>query len=99
MAWKKSGGLIGGQLNRMGLGPAVLAGTVCQHAETLYPNLFKATSLVDGVLRISLPIENQMQFRNIEGKLLADLKEFAVPRNLPIPTRVRLTITRESASI
>lgn len=99
MTWKKGESLIGKQLQRHGLARAVTAGMVCQEAERLYPGLFKATSLVGETLKVTLPPENQIQFRLIEGKLLAELKAFAEARNLPIPTRTRLTVTRDSATL
>ncbi len=96
MPWKKSDSLISNQLLRHGLGPTVIAFTLCQEAERLYPGLLKATSFVDGTLRVSVLRENQMAFRIIEGKLLAEMKVFATEKKLPVPARIRLTITRES---
>jgi hypothetical protein len=95
MGWKKTDALFNTQANRQGLGKALNAGMVCQEAERLYPQLFKATSLVGNTIRISVLVENQMSFRLIEGKLLIELKAFAEPRTLPVPTRCQLTITQE----
>ncbi|HSI20325.1 MAG TPA: hypothetical protein VLA04_01260 [Verrucomicrobiae bacterium] len=99
MSWKKTNNLIGNSLARHGLSAAVLAGTVCQEAERLYPGMFRASSLVNGTLNIHLPLENQMKFRHIEGKLLQDLKIFTTGKNLPVPTRIRLTISPSSATV
>lgn len=99
MAWKKSESLIGKQLHRHGLHRAVQAGLVCQEAERLYPNLFRATSVVNGSLRVTVPLEKQVAFRLIEGKLLQELQGFATARGLPVPTRVRLTVTRSSGIV
>jgi hypothetical protein len=94
MSWKKSTNLIGSSLNRHGLGKAIEAGMVCQHAESLYPKMFRATSLVNGVLRVTVPLRNQAEFRLIEGKLLQQLRAFTTEKNLPIPSSTRLTIVR-----
>jgi hypothetical protein len=99
MAWKKSDSLIGGQLRRHGLSRAVTAGIVCQEAERLYPNLFKATSLVGETLKVTILPKNQIPFRLIEGKLLAELQAFAEFRSLPFPTKTRLTVTRNSDTL
>jgi hypothetical protein len=99
MPWNRSDNLISSSLRRHGLDGAIAAGTVCLEAERLYPGLFKATSLVDGVLRITVTMENQIQLRAIEGKLLEELKAFASSRSLPIPTRIRLTVSRSSATL
>lgn len=96
MSWKKSDSLFGRQLRQHGLGKAVVAGMVCQEAERLYPGLFRATALVNGALRVTVTPENQIPFRLIEGKLLEELKAYTTPRQLPIPTRIRLTVQASS---
>lgn len=96
MPWKKTDSIVSGNMQRQGLHKAIAAGTVCQEAEKLYPGLFKATAVVNDTLRITVAPEKQIDFRLIEGKLLEEIQAFATPRNLPVPTRIRLTIRADS---
>jgi hypothetical protein len=99
MTWKKGSGLIGGSLSRHGLSQAIAAGLVCQEAERLHPKMFRATSLVNGVLRVTVPLRNQAELRLIEGKLLRDVAVYATQQNLPVPTSIRLTVVRDLATL
>jgi hypothetical protein len=96
MAWKRLEDLMPRQMRQHGLANALSAGRVCQEAERLYPGLFHATALVHGTLCLAIAPEKQVDVRLIEGKLLKELAAFATDHHLPIPTRIRLTISRPS---
>jgi hypothetical protein len=96
MSWKKSDSIVSKRFTQRGLGGAIMAGLVCQEANRLYPNLFKAVSLKNGVLHLEISKSEQLNLKLIEGKLLAELNEYAKARNLPVPTRIRLTFLAQS---
>lgn len=93
MSWKSTKTILGAENNRRGLQPSIMAGLVCNEAEKRYPSLFRAISLRRGVLHLEISKKNQLELRLIEGKLLEELGVFAKERNLPLPTRIRLTFT------
>ena len=95
MAWKRSDGLSGNRFRHHGLDKALAAGRVCHQAEQLYPNLFRAVSLANGVLHLEITKRNQLPLKMIEGKLLEDLQAFSTDQKLPTATRIRLTFQEE----
>lgn len=99
MTWKKPDSLVGASLARHNLTAAVQAGLVCQEAERRYPGLFRAISIVRGSLHIHTTPEQVIPFRLIEGKLLTELATYAKSNHLPIPTKIRLTISSESGTV
>lgn len=99
MPWKKSDDIVTKRFTQHGLGPALAAGQVCQQAEKLYPELFQAVSLKNGILHLRVRKADQLGLKLIEGTLLADLQAFASERNLPSPRRLRLTFQDDSGSI
>jgi hypothetical protein len=96
MTWKKSDSLIARQLNHHGLADAVAASAVCREAERLYPGLFKAISLKNGILHLETDYAQQLEIKLIEGKLLDDLNRFADIKNLPPTSRIRLTFSEDA---
>jgi len=96
MSWQKGEGIVGRQLRHHGLSGAIAAGQICQKAESLYPEMFKALSCREGVLKLEVPREKLVALRLVEGKLLKDLQAFALEAHLPSPARIQLTFPRFS---
>lgn len=84
---------------RRGVGGAVAAGLVCHEAEKRYPDLFRAVSLKSGILHLEIFKKNLLQFKLIEGSLLRELQDFSTKRELPVPSRYRLTEPRDSDNL
>ena len=91
--WQKSTSILKKRFNQHGLTDMLEAVSVCQQAELLYPDLFKAVSVRKGTLHIALQKSKTMPFKMIEGKLLLDLNIFAKAKNLPPVEKVRLTFS------
>lgn len=92
MAWKSASSLGTSQHTRRGLQASLVAGQLCIHAEKLYPDLFHAISVRNEVMHLETPAQQVMKFKLIEGKLLKELQAYAQGKNLPVVTRIRLTI-------
>ena len=90
MSWKRLDNLAGIQHRRRGLSPALEAGTVCKRAETLYPDLFEAVSYRTHVLHLRVKTERLMEFKLIEGELIATLNREKITIQ-----RIQLTIAIE----
>ena len=99
MTWNKLSNLVTKRHSQRGLGPSIAAGMICQKAESLYPDMFKAVSLRNGLLTIAVHTRNRLKFKLIEGALLAALTEYAAAEHLPNPERIRLTDQQVSDSV
>ncbi|MCC2631770.1 MAG: hypothetical protein K0S20_469 [Patescibacteria group bacterium] len=95
MAWKKTDFLIKRRLRQHGLGELVESSLLCAKAEELYPKMFSAVSVKNGVMHIELSKQNQLAFTFIRGKLLGELQTHAKELNIPGIERFRLTIKGE----
>lgn len=89
--WSKLDSLSKKQSVGRGMASAVQAGLVCLEAEKFAPNLFRAVSLKNGVLTLEVNLAHRLELTLVEQRLLSHLQEFATQRNLPVPTRFRLT--------
>ena len=92
MAWQKTDNLLRKRLNQHGLGELVEAGTICAHAQSLYPGMFEAVSVKNDVLHLKLVKKNQLELLMVQGKLLEDLAAYCKAKNLRPIARIRLTI-------
>lgn len=79
------GDLLPKNLNRQGIGAQLDAASVCRFADTLYPGLYRAVSVRDGVLKVEVAAAQLGSFRVIEGALLP-----AVQKKYPQVARLRV---------
>ncbi|CAN5193304.1 hypothetical protein BH11PAT4_BH11PAT4_5800 [soil metagenome] len=93
--WNKLDKIATSKHASQGLSPMVAAGMVCLEAEKFAPGLFRAISLKNGVMTLQVDLQKRLNLTLIEGSLLAHLKSYATARNLPSPSRFRLTIPSE----
>lgn len=93
--WNKLSNITTSKHASQGLSPVVEAGIVCLEAEKFAPGLFKAVSLKNGLMTLQVTHANRLKLTLVESKLLTHLKTFATEKNLPFPTRFRLTIPTE----
>ncbi|MBU6389431.1 hypothetical protein KGQ71_02845 [Patescibacteria group bacterium] len=92
MTWQKTETVLKRRINQHGLTDMVQAGRICAKAEELYPKLFRAVSVrKNGTLHLELDQKDVLEFKMIEGKLVAALNQFAEKEELPQINRVRLT--------
>ena len=91
MTWNKSDLLLKRRLAHHGIGEMVEAGILCQEAERLLPDLFRAVSVKDQVLHLEIRKENILALKMQEGRLLQDLNTYANLKKLPNLSRIRLT--------
>ncbi len=91
MSWNPVGKLSHRQFARRGLDASLTAGTLCKEAERLYPGMFEAVSLRNGILKLRLPPSQLLALKMVEGNLIAKLNEYALARQLPKVTAIRVT--------
>jgi hypothetical protein len=93
--WNKLSKIATSKQATQGLSPMVAAGMVCLEAEKFSPGLFRAISLKNGTMTLQVALPKRLSLTLVEGQLLSHLKTWATERNLPFPTRFRLTIPTE----
>ena len=94
MAWKKTDALLMRRLTQYGLTEMVEAGLLCQKAEELLPNLFRAVSVKNNILHLEIPRSQVLHLKMREGWLMDELNTFSLQKGLPLISHIRLTFTQ-----
>jgi hypothetical protein len=95
MAWHTTELILKHRMRQHGLSGIVEAGSLCMHAEALYPEMFRAVSVRNSVLHLRLSKAKTLPFKMIEGLLMEQLNAFAAAKRLPLIRTIRLTFGDE----
>lgn len=75
------------------LSKEIVATNICVEAEKMFPGLFRAVSVKNNILHLELKMQDMMNFKMIEGKLLTDINTYSKSNSLGLIEQIRLTIS------